>query len=131
MKVRIEVHPGKVVRKARKSRASLHARCGQLLPAMGILLVREERMIADLVRDHQELYKLCAKGQRGLFRVQIGHTHPRRNTEGLASLKYDPSPVIVPEVPIPAQITVISGSCFKICGPVHLICDCQFASFSY
>lgn len=58
------------------------------------------------------------------------HT-PNRSTEGLASLKYVPRPVMVPEVPIPAQRTLISGNCLKICGPVHRICACQLSSFSY
>src|ERR1700733_10079411 len=41
-------------------------------------------------------------------------------TLGLLRLKNVPMPVIVPDVPMPVHMTVISGSCFMICGPVHL-----------
>lgn len=56
---------------------------------------------------------------------------PNLTTLGFTSLKYVPKPVIVPEVPIPAHSTLISGNCLKICGPVHRTCAPQLSSFSY
>lgn len=56
----------------------------------------------------------------------IESTRPILIMDGLTCFKYMPIPVIVPDVPIPAQKTLICGSCEYNCGPVHLICAPQF-----
>ncbi len=40
-----------------------------------------------------------------------GETHAMRKTSDFASLKYVPIPVMVPDVPMEAAMTLISGSC--------------------
>ena len=59
-------------------------------------------------------------------RVFSRQTYPTRKTLGLVALKYVPRPVMVPDVPMPAQIKLISGSCLMICGPVQRMWDFQF-----
>jgi hypothetical protein len=54
------------------------------------------------------------------------HTHPILVIDGLTFLRYVPIPVIVPAVPMPAQSTLIWGSCASSCGPVHLTWEPQF-----